>query len=104
VNRLLQFRKVLKITLEKIIITLEKIIIFLKEYLKFKFITGGGDKVDSKEKKAIFKIKFYFFIIIIHLFTCAYIVWVISLPCPLPHPLTLLPSRQNLFCTFLQFR
>jgi hypothetical protein len=25
--------------------------------------------------------------VIIHLFTCAYIVWVISPPCPLPHSL-----------------
>jgi hypothetical protein len=45
------------------------------------------------------------FIIIIHLFTYAYIVWVISPPCPTTHtlPLSPLTSRQNLFCAILQF-
>jgi hypothetical protein len=27
-----------------------------------------------------------YFFVVVHLFTCAYIVWVISLPCPPPHP------------------
>jgi hypothetical protein len=41
----------------------------------------------------------------IQLFTCAYIVWAISLPCsPSPSLLSTPPtSRQNLFCPFLQF-
>jgi hypothetical protein len=43
----------------------------------------------------------FFFFLKIHLFTCAYIVWVISSPYTLPTPSPPSPSlasRQNLFC------
>jgi hypothetical protein len=42
------------------------------------------------------------FFIIIHLFTCAYIVWVIFPRCPFLHPLPPSPlsSRQVLFCLY----
>jgi hypothetical protein len=46
----------------------------------------------------------FLFIIIIHLFTCAYIAWAVSPSCSCPHPLPYpLSSMQNLFCAFLQF-
>jgi hypothetical protein len=51
---------------------------------KAKLISSSGDEAATS------------FFIIIHLLTCAYIVWVISPPAPFPF-------RQNLFCTFLQF-
>jgi hypothetical protein len=53
-----------------------------------------------------FFFKIYFVIyLFFHLFTCAYIVWVISPPCPTlpPSPTPLLPplsSRQVLFCPY----
>jgi hypothetical protein len=39
------------------------------------------------------------------LFTCAYIVWATSPPCPLPTPSPPIPLSfmQNLFCPFFQF-
>jgi hypothetical protein len=39
----------------------------------------------------------FFKFFIIHLFTCAYIAWVISPPCPSLHPL----SPSPLFCPYL---
>jgi hypothetical protein len=51
------------------------------------------------------KLLFINFLFITHLFTRAYIVWVISPSCPRPYPQppSAFPSRLNLFCTFLQF-
>jgi hypothetical protein len=46
-----------------------------------------------------------FFVVVVYLFTCAYIVWVISPPCPPPlsFPPPLLSFRQVLFCPFTDF-
>jgi hypothetical protein len=38
------------------------------------------------------KIKVYLFFVVVHLFTYAYIVWVISPPCPRPPPFPPAPS------------
>jgi hypothetical protein len=60
--------------------------------------------VNQGEKEVnILKRNTSFFFFLIHLFTCAYIIWVISPSCPHHPTLPLLPSRQNLFCAFLQF-
>jgi hypothetical protein len=45
----------------------------------------------------------FLFLLFIHIFICAYIVWTISHSC-LPHlPQIPLASRQNMFCPLLQF-
>jgi hypothetical protein len=42
-----------------------------------------------------------FFLFLIHLFTCAFIVWAISPPYPLPHPLPPPPSLPGRTCSAL---
>jgi hypothetical protein len=58
----------------------------------------------SKVIHFLFLLLFYF-LLFIHLFICAYFVWAMSSPCsltPSSSP-TLLTSRQNFFCSLLQF-
>jgi hypothetical protein len=57
--------------------------------------------------RVFFKLlNFKYLFIFVHLFTCAYIVWVISPPChpspPFPYPPTSLPGKV-LFCPYLKF-
>jgi hypothetical protein len=49
-------------------------------------------------KNKLFKFKKIFFV---HLFTCAYIVWVISPPCPSPPPPPLPSSVSGRSCSAL---
>jgi hypothetical protein len=72
------------------------------------FVDAKAECKDSKRNWRFhysLQLLFFFFFpslhFFIHLFTCAYIVWVITPSCPHPHPP--FPSSQNLFCTFLQF-
>jgi hypothetical protein len=54
---------------------------------------------------SIYFLYIFFSFFVVHLFTYAYIVWVISSPCPLPHPYPhpYLSSRQVPFCPYHWF-
>jgi hypothetical protein len=55
-----------------------------------------GRPIPQEFLSSLVFLKFFVF----HLFTCAFIVWVISYPLALS-PLSSLASRQNLFCPYL---